>query len=118
MGESLQIKTAPTDNDGVFVALLDLLDDGLGESSVPGGVAGFFERQDGVEMMRNPGKLCGAGLGAADGHAAVDLEGVSVDDFAIECLGQSDGKRGLTGGSGAGEVEWRNGNWSGQESEI
>ena len=51
---------------------------------------GRFEKVD--EVMGSCGALGGRGLGGADGHAAVHLAGVRIDNFGSEALGKGDGE--------------------------
>ncbi len=50
-------------------------------------------------MMRVSRPLCRCGLGRADVHATVELEGVSVDHLAVEPLRQDQGQIALAGSS-------------------
>jgi hypothetical protein len=57
--------------------------------------------------MRNP-KLFGRhGLCGAEIEKAIDLEGVAVDDFSIQCFGKVESKFGLSGSRGTGDGQQR-----------
>ena len=51
---------------------------------------GRFEEVN--QVMRSGVALSSRGLGGADGHAAVDLAGVCVDNLGAETLGKGDGE--------------------------
>ena len=50
------------------------------------------------EMVGHCCALFGSGLGRADGHAAVHLPGIGVQDFAVQGLGNGDGEGCFTDG--------------------
>ena len=54
-------------------------------------------------MMRNILHLFRRDFGRADIHTAVYLHGIGADDFAVDRLGQTNGKGGFPHSSGAGE---------------
>ena len=56
-------------------------------------------------MVVRGGLLSLSGLGGADGHAAVYLAAVGVDDLAAEVLGQLHRQRGLADGGGADDAD-------------
>jgi hypothetical protein len=60
-----------------------------------------------VKMMRRPGAVGERGLGGADVHAAIELEGITVYDFAGEALGEREGEVAFAGCGGAGDANQR-----------
>ena len=57
------------------------------------------------EVMGDAAEFGGGGFGGDEVEALVELEGVGVDDFAIELKGEVEGRRGFSGGGWADDVE-------------
>lgn len=95
VGEEFEVEAGAAGDDGDFAAGLDFRDDGLGEFGVAAGVAGFGGIEDGVEMVGCLGFFLVGGSGAEDGDALIELEGVGVDDLAVEFAGEADGECGF-----------------------
>ena len=53
------------------------------------------------EVMRDAGSLFGRGFGSAEIHAAIDGDGIAVDNFSAEALGEGEGERGFAAAGGA-----------------
>jgi hypothetical protein len=92
VGEELQIEAGAAGDDGSFSTGLDFSDDGCCEVDVILGISGFGGLENSVKVM---GDLClfhcGRG-GTEDFEALVKLEGVGVDDLAVELKGILDGE--------------------------
>src|SRR5258707_9218272 len=101
--EGAQIEECAADEDRPTVARLDLPTN-LGGPFGPGnGIDFFFGLRDVEEMVRDPLTHEGGRFRAPDVEAAVDLDGIVVDDLAANGLGEADGKLGFARSSRAGD---------------
>jgi hypothetical protein len=69
------------------------------------GVAGGRGREVAEEVMGDEAEFGGGGFGSDEVEALIELEGVGVDDFAIELESEVEGRRGFSGGGWADDVE-------------
>ena len=93
--ERAQIKERAADEDRPPPAPGDLLARQRREARVVGGVELLVRVDDVEEMVRHALAIRRRRLRAADVEVAVDLDGVVVDDLAMERLGQADGEVGF-----------------------
>lgn len=69
------------------------------------GVAGFGGIEQVKQVVRDLGTLLRGGFGGDDVEPAIELEGVGIDDLAIDLGCERERECGLAGGGGADEIE-------------
>jgi hypothetical protein len=105
VGEGFEVEAGAADDDGDVTAGGNVVKDGEGEGAVALGVAGVGGGEVAEEMVGDEGELFGSGFGGDEVEALVELEGVGIDDFAIELEGEVESGGGFAGGGGADDVE-------------
>ena len=106
MGEEFEVESGASDHDGEASPARNFVDDGGGEGEVAGGIVGSGGVRDAVKVVGGQGLLLRGRCGGDDFEAAVELEGVGIDNLAIEGLGQGQGDAGFARGRGAAEEKW------------
>jgi hypothetical protein len=105
VGEGFEVEAGAADDDGEATAGGDVVQDGEGEGAEVLGVAGRGGGEVAEEVMGDEAEFGGGGFGGDEVEALVELEGVGVDDFAIELEGEVEGRSGFAGGGGADDIE-------------
>ncbi len=105
MGEEFQIKPGATGDDGRFAPRQQIVDDRQGEPDISHGVDAFRRVEDAVEVMRDFFPVAWGGSGGEGFQAAVELEGVGIDDLPAEFRGEAQGERALARGGGTADEE-------------
>jgi len=100
-GECAEVEAGSAGDDEEMVALGDFAEGGAGLAGVVAGGEGVVGGGDVDEVMGDEGALGERRLGGAEVHAAVDGYGVATDDFAVELLGEGEGKCGFAAAGGA-----------------
>jgi len=100
-GKRSEVEAGSAGDDEEMVALGDFAEGGAGLAGVVAGGEGVVGGGDVDEVMGDEGALGERRLGGAEVHAAVDGYGVATDDFAVELLGEGEGKCGFAAAGGA-----------------
>jgi len=106
VGEEFEIESGSTHHDGEPSPARNFVDDGGGEGEVAGGIVGSGGIRDAVEVVGGQSLLLRGRCGGDDFEAAVELEGVGIDNLSIEGFGQGQGDAGFARGRGTAEEKW------------
>ena len=98
--KGFQVKACSSGDDRDMRSIGNLGQDGTGESRVFAGSKNLIGVAYVKEEVRHRLSLCERRFSGSNIHAGVDLEGIAIDDFTVEALGQMEGQIGFATGRG------------------
>jgi len=99
--QGTQIETSAADDDGGAPALADFRDSRPGETRIRAGSELAVGTRDIEQVMRNAAPFSDRQFGRPDLKSAIDLDGIAIDDFTLEGLGEHQGEVAFSGASGS-----------------
>jgi hypothetical protein len=112
--KSAEVEAGAAGDDGEMLAGGDFCESLTSEAAVIACGTEVVGGQNINEVVRSEGAFGEGGLGGAEFHAAIDGDGIAIDDFAVEALREREGESSLAtaGRPEQGDEEWLHRDWS------